>query len=236
MKVNMSTNTDSEVFKVQKKLSLKPLFLPKFRYQLLIENFLNSLNNPSFVNNEVPIDFSNKSIFVYNYTNRNYSFKEKNKSNSVKNIKYEGIEKNKIKNKCYLRKHLSVNKSLNNKKYINNNINKNMTNNIDNINTYLPKFGSRYIKSKGKTINKSRNNNTNPENYFLKTSLKKNPHIFYFKKRDNISDIKERLYFKSTNYLNEGKGKVGYNFFNFFGYNKNKIKCCAPIKNKYNII
>ena len=87
MKANASTSTTFEIeeYKSQKKLSLQQLFMPQFRYQLLLEKVF-SYYNQSCVNKENQIDFANKSIFIYNYKKRKNLNENKRKPNSVKNL------------------------------------------------------------------------------------------------------------------------------------------------------
>ena len=227
MKANASTSTEFELedYKLQKKLSLQPLFMPLFRYQLLFEKVLSSLYNPSgYNNNESQIDFSNKSIFIYNYKKRKNIDNSKKKPNSVKNINFDKLDLKRNSNQHFSQKNISVNESLNrNRNIINYNYNYKKNN--------IAKMDKRYHNLTIKNINNSRNNDIFVrEKYQSKSSTKKSLRLFSYNKRVNLSDIKAKLNFNDKKKINNGKEKVKFKLINMIQSNKNKNN--SPSLNK----
>ena len=216
MKTNASTNTEIEEYKVHKRLSLQSLFMPQFRYNLLLDKVINSLYNPSFANNESQMDFSNKSIFIYHYKNRKSLINIEKKANSVKNINCDIIKYPNLINRHFIQKNLSINSSLNNNKKIihYNSSNKNINNNFTNNN--------KHYKIKLQNINDSRNDITIHDKQFSKTSEKMNTRLIYLKKRSNLSDITEKLNLKTKTKKNEGKKNFKLKMINFNNTDKKK--------------
>ena len=220
MKVNASTSTTFEIedYKTQKKISLQQLFMPQFRYQLLLEKVF-SYYNESCVNKENQIDFTNKSIFIYNYKKRKNLNANKRKPNSVKNLFSDKLELKSLNSHNLSQKNLSINETINNSniKNISNYNSKNINNNSEMKNIK----NNRYQKLLLKNVNNTRNKNMSHNTYFSQTSAKKNLRFYPFKKRINLSDVKVKLNFGNEKKINHGKEKLKFKLINIFNNNKN---------------
>ena len=217
MKANASTCTTFEIeeYKAPKKLSLQPLFMPQFRYLLLLEKVL-SYHGKSFIKKENQMDFSNKSIFIYNYNKKRKNLnKEYKKPSSAKNLFSEILELKKINKHHSIQKNLSISGFINNK-----NINNNSTKINNKINNKTNIKNDRYYKLISKNFNNSRNKNTSYNAFFSKTTAKKNLRFYLFKKRVNSSDVKARIKFKNETKINKGKEKIKYKLINIINNNQ----------------
>ena len=206
MKANASTSTTFEIeeYKSQKKLSLQQLFMPQFRYQLLLEKVF-SCYDQSCIKKENQIDFTNKSIFIYNYKKRKNLNENKSKPKSVKNLFSDKLELKKLNSQNLSQKHLSINESINNNiMKISNYSSKKINNNINMTNTK----NNRYQKLLPKYLNNSRNKKNSHDPHSSLTSEKKDLRFFSFKKRANLSGIKIRLNFGNHRKINNGKEKL----------------------------
>ena len=194
MKANAGTNTDFGIdnYRIKKISSLKSLFMPYYRFQLLFEKTIMSNNNNSNVyNSNKKIDFSNKSIFVYHYNNRKLFKTDNKKSLSLKKINFNksGI---KIKTKSPSKeRHLSINNTINS--YTNQ---KKEPNKID-TKTYFKKLSI-------KNFTKYKNNNINLK-HFPKTTGKKKLFLYSSKKKNNFFDIKKKLDFNNNRKKSSGR-------------------------------
>lgn len=232
MKENASTSTTYEIeeYKSQKKLSLQQLFMPQFRYQLLLEKVF-SYYNQSCVNKENEIDFANKSIFIYNYKKRKNLNENKRKPNSVKNLFSDKLELKKLNSQNLSQKHFSINESINNNNImkISNYSSKKINNNINMTNTK----NNRYQKLLLKNLNNSRNKNISHDPHFSQTSEKKNLRFFSFKKRANLSGIKAKLNFGNDRKTNKGKEKLKFKLINIVNNNKKHNSILLNKKEKF---
>lgn len=219
MKANASTNTTPEIedYRIQKKLSLQPLFLPELRYQLLLEKVIYSLYNPAMINNENQFDFANKSIFIYNYKKRKNINNSLKKTNSIEKINVDRFEYRKRNNNNFLGKNISVNDALNNKKMLN------LNNSTKNINNKITNIKNKFHRLSLKDINNSRNN-ISPDLYQSKTSEKKNLRENFYFNRFNLSDVKTKLFYNIQDKIKEGERKDKLKVINKFKVKKNKKK------------
>lgn len=185
MKANAGTNTDFGIdnYRIKKISSLKPLFMPYYRFQLLFGKIIISNNNNSNIyNSNKKIDFSNKSIFVYHYNNRKLLHTDNKKTFYLKKISSNksGI---KIKTKSpSLKRNLSINNT-------NNSYGNQKEPNIMDMKTY-------YKKLSIKNFTKCKKDNINVKNY-PKTTEKKKLFLYSSKKKNNYFDIKKKLDFNS---------------------------------------
>lgn len=194
MKVSVGTNTTMEIndYQYKKKLSLKPLYMPYYRLNLLFAKTM--LLKHELKNNN--IDFSNKSIFIYSLKKKNNLEFETKKSNSVKNI-YAKLRIKKVNNTNSFKRNLSSYESINdyNNKIIaiNNNVQVLSTGNTNNLK-----------KSKLKEL------------YLSKTTSKMNLHLYSPIKKRNLFDIRKKLNFNSDMKINESKEKTKSKIVKFF--------------------
>ena len=231
MKANASTNTEFGIDNYRKKKisSLKSLFMPYYRFQLLFEKTIMTHNNSNIYTNNKKIDFSKKSIFVYHYNYPKLLDIDNKKSISLKNIKSNissiksGIKKKN--NTSSIKRHLFINETINS----NNNERKDF-NNMNAKTTY------KIIKLKN--FSNSRNGNINLKQ-FPKTTGKKKLFLYSYKKKINYYNIKKKLDFnddkkkisvgqnkkgKLINIINDKKTNYFLNNQNKKSYRLKKIK------------
>ena len=198
---NENTNTKIEIndYKFKKKLSLKPLYMPYYRLNLL---FAKTLLLKHTLNNN--FDFSNKSIFIYPLKKQNILEFENKKSNSMKNIYASKLRTKKIINTNSFKRNLSTNESIN-----------------DNNNKIIDIKNNDYILSAG-NINNLKKTQLK-ELYFSQTTRKMNLHLYSPIKRNNLFGINKKLNFNSEKKMNESKDKSKIKFVKFFNKKLNFI-------------
>ena len=201
MKVSVGTNTSTkfeiEDYKYKKKLSLKPLFSPLYRKNLLFEKVMMLSQNIYNLNNKDRlIDFSNKSYFIFPLKKKIILDIDNKKSNSIKNIYAYKLKRKNINNTSF-KKSLSTNESIND------------TNNkkINAINN------SRNLSSS--KINRFKNNKFN-ELDTRKTTRKEISSPFSTDKKSNLLDIKKKLIFNSEKKINNENIKSKIKSVNLF--------------------
>ena len=213
MKANASTSTTLEIenYKAKKKLSLRPLFMPEFRYLILFDKVI-SFHKCKDINKENQKNFD-KSIFIYNY-------------NNIKNLKL--ILHSKIN---YDKKYKSRNLSIKNYKSLDNEneysrISKNKINDNQVINNII-----RAHRFKLKNLYNRVNPNLNEEQFFYKTAYKKSIGSYSFKKSAYFSDVKSKLDFKNNVKMNETKEKLKCKLFSNYNQKNNDYNSIF-VKNK----
>ena len=199
MKVNAGTNTSTkfeiENYKHKKKLSLKPLFMPLYRKNLLFEKVMMLSQNLYNLNNkENHIDFSNKSYFIFPLKKKKFLDIDNKKSNYIKN-KYAYRLRRQNLNNSSIKRTLSTNESINDT----NNKKINTINNSD----ILPL----------KKINHFKNFN---ELDIKKIERKKISYPFSANKKDNLLDIRKKLQFNSDKKISNENIKAKIKSVNLF--------------------
>lgn len=228
MKANASTSTTLEIenYKSKKKLSLRPLFMPEFRYLILFDKVI-SFHKCKDINKENQKNFD-KSIFIYNYNNKKNLNDFKKTPNSTKNLFSDKYE---FKNININRKYKSRNLSIKNYKSLDNenvysHISKNKINDNQVINNKI-----RAHRFKLKNLYNRVNPNLNEEQFFYKTAYKKSIGSYSFKKSAYFSDVKSKLDFKNNVKMNEIKEKLKCKLFNNYNQ-KNSNYNSIFVKNK----
>ena len=205
MKVNAGTNTNFEIqeYKYKKKLSLKPLYLPLYRKNLLFEKVMMLSHNLNNLNNkDNKIDFSNKSYFIYPLKKKNILNSAKKKSNYFQSIL---VAKLRLKNKSNtsIKRSLSMNDSINDNNRNINNSNNSAILSLKSISSFKnPKLNELYPKTTQKLI----------------------PHPYSAYKNDNnFSGIKKKLIFDSEKKKSQGNLKSKIKSINLFNKKHNNI-------------
>ena len=204
MKVNAGTNTTFEIqeYNYKKKLSLKPLYLPLYRKNLLFEKVMMLSRNLNNLNNkDNKIDFSNKSYFIYPLKKRNILDSAKKKSNYFQSIV---ISKLRLKNmsNTSIKRSLSMNDSIND--------NNQKINNSNNSAILSLKSISNFKNLKLKEL-------------CPRTTQKFPSHPYSAFKKDNFSDIKKKLIFDSEKKKNQVNLKSKIKSINLFNKKHNNI-------------
>ena len=208
MKVNAGTNTSTifeiEDYKCKKKLSLKPLFMPLYRKNLLFEKVMMLSHNLYNLNNkENHIDFSNKSYFIFPLKKKNTLDLENKKSNSIKDI-YVYILRRKNINNTTIKRSLSTNESIN-----------------DTINKKINSINNSEILSL-KNINNFKNSKYNELN-IRKITRKVISYPFSANKKSNLLDIKKKLIYNSDKKIKDENIKSKIRAVNLFNKKFNNI-------------
>ena len=175
MKTNASTSTDFDIenHQIKKRLSLQPLFMPNFRFKLLLEKTILLHSKPNN-NNETLNNFSNKSIFILRCKKPKYLESSDKKYNSTKHLFSNKFKLKKI-NQNGFNKHISMN------------------------NTFNKKSANKFRNLTIKSINDLAKDSSKTQK-FPKTAKKKVIPLFSFKKiNNNFFDIKRRLNYKMKN-------------------------------------